>query len=165
MLDLRSTSETITKRDNLMTTETMNETEKHYRIGDFAELTGLTSPTLRYYEKEGLVKPHRSENGLRYYTESDVNWIKFLLHLKSTGMSIEQLKQYVQWRSEGDKTIDKRLKLLKDVRSAFLAKMDDLDHSMTILNDKIDWYSGKSSGEIKDSEEFSTYLQNLNHAE
>lgn len=148
-----------------MTTETMNETERHYRIGDFAELTGLTSPTLRYYEKEGLVKPHRSENGLRYYTDSDVNWIKFLLHLKSTGMSIEQLKQYVQWRAEGDSTINQRLELLKNVRSDFLKKMDDLDHSLTILNDKIEWYSGKSTGEIKDSEDFTSYLKNLQHEE
>ncbi|AKP68424.1 MerR family transcriptional regulator [Companilactobacillus ginsenosidimutans] len=143
----------------------MKETEKHYRIGDFAEMTGLTSPTLRYYEKEGLVKPHRSENGLRYYTDSDVDWIKFLLHLKSTGMSIEQLKKYVEWRAEGDSTIGKRLDLLKKVRNDFLKKMDDLEHSMTILNDKIDWYAGKDSGEIKDSEEFSTYLKNMNHAE
>jgi DNA-binding transcriptional MerR regulator len=143
----------------------MHETEQHYRIGDFAEITGLTSPTLRYYEKEGLVKPHRSDNGLRYYTDADVSWIKFLLHLKSTGMSIEQLKQYVQWRAEGDSTINKRLDLLKEVRSEFLKKMDDLDHSLTILNDKIDWYAGKSNGDIQDSEDFASYLKNMNHAE
>ena len=148
-----------------MTTETMKETERHYRIGDFAEITGLTSPTLRYYEKEGLVKPHRSANGLRYYTDADVNWIKFLLHLKSTGMSIEQLKQYVEWRAEGDSTINQRLDLLKSVREEFLRKMDDLDHSLTILNDKIDWYDGKSSGNIKDSEDFASYLKNMQHAE
>ena len=148
-----------------MTTDTMNETEPHYRIGDFAEMTGLTSPTLRYYEKEGLVKPHRSENGLRYYTDADVKWIKFLLHLKSTGMSIEQLKQYVQWRSEGDKTISKRLDLLKEVRTEFLKKMDDLDHSLTILNDKINWYSGKNKGTISDDEDSSNYLKDMNHAE
>lgn len=153
------------KRDNLMSTETMNETERHYRIGDFAEMTGLTSPTLRYYEKEGLVKPHRSENGLRFYTDADVKWIKFLLHLKSTGMSIEQLKKYVQWRAEGDSTINKRLELLKNVRSEFMKKMEDLDHSLTILDDKIDWYTGKTTGKIKDSEGFATYLDNMNHEE
>lgn len=153
------------KKEDFMTTETMNGTEQHYRIGDFAEMTGLTSPTLRYYEKEGLVKPHRSENGLRYYTDADVSWIKFLLHLKSTGMSIEQLKLYVQWRAEGDSTISKRLDLLKKVRADFMKKMDDLDHSLTILDDKIDWYAGKTEGRISDSEGFAEYLENMNHAE
>ncbi|MFD1472170.1 MerR family transcriptional regulator [Companilactobacillus mishanensis] len=148
-----------------MTTETMKETEKQYRIGDFAEMTGLTSPTLRYYEKEGLVKPHRSENGLRYYTDQDVDWIKFLLHLKGTGMSIEQLKKYVDWRAEGDSTIGKRLELLKQVKSDFLKKMEDLEHSMTILTDKIDWYQGKKDGSIKDSEDFSSYLDAMDHQE
>ena len=63
-----------------MATKTV-ATEKRYRIGEFTAKTGLSGPTLRYYEKEGLVKPHRSDNGLRYYTDADTDWIKFLLHL------------------------------------------------------------------------------------
>ncbi|WP_125762938.1 MerR family transcriptional regulator [Companilactobacillus hulinensis] len=139
--------------------------EIQYRIGDFAEVTGLSSPTLRYYEKEGLIKPHRTDNGLRYYTEQDANWIKFLLHLKSTGMTIEQLKQYVIWRAEGDSTIDKRIALLQDVRDNFEKEFAELQHSWTILNDKLDWYKGKVNGHIEDSEDFSKYLKRLNHHE
>ncbi|WP_125712467.1 MerR family transcriptional regulator [Companilactobacillus kedongensis] len=141
------------------------KTEKKYRIGDFAEVTGLSSPTLRYYEKEGLIKPHRTENGLRYYTDQDTDWIKFLLHLKSTGMTIEQLKQYVDWRAEGDSTIDKRVALLEDVRSNFEKEFDNLQKSWTILNDKLDWYKGKVNGHIEDSESFAAYLKRLNHEE
>lgn len=139
--------------------------EKKYRIGDFAEVTGLSSPTLRYYEKEGLINPHRTENGLRYYTEQDVDWIKFLLHLKSTGMTIEQLKQYVKWRAEGDSTIDKRVELLEEVRSNFEKEFKNLQNSWTILNDKLDWYKGKVNGHIEDSESFAAYLKRLNHHE
>lgn len=139
--------------------------EKKYRIGDFAEVTGLSSPTLRYYEKEGLINPHRTENGLRYYTDQDVDWIKFLLHLKSTGMTIEQLKQYVKWRAEGDSTIDKRVELLEEVRSNFEKEFENLQNSWTILNDKLDWYKGKVNGHIEDSESFAAYLKRLNHHE
>ncbi|MFC6322575.1 MerR family transcriptional regulator [Companilactobacillus baiquanensis] len=139
--------------------------EKKYRIGDFAELTGLSSPTLRYYEKEGLISPHRTENGLRYYTDQDASWIKFLLHLKSTGMTIEQLKQYVVWRAEGDSTIDKRVALLEDVRNNFEKEFENLQNSWTILNDKLDWYKGKVNGHIEDSESFAAYLKRLNHHE
>lgn len=142
-----------------------SKTENKYRIGDFAKVTGLSSPTLRYYEKEGLIKPHRTENGLRYYTDQDTSWIKFLLHLKSTGMTIEQLKQYVIWRSEGDSTIDKRINLLEEVRSNFEKEFEDLQNSWTILNDKLDWYKGKVDGHIEDSESFAAYLKRLNHHE
>ena len=69
--------------------------DKKYRIGDFSELVGLNSPTLRYYEKEGLIRPHRNGSGIRYYTEQDVRWVNFLLHLKSTGMSIDQDRKSV----------------------------------------------------------------------
>jgi Predicted transcriptional regulators len=145
-----------------MTTQT---TEKRYRISEFAELVGLSSPTLRYYEKEGLIKPHRTENGLRYYDDKDISWIKFLLHLKSTGMSIEQLKLYVQLRAKGDSTIDERINLLEEVRSNFEKEFEDLQRSWTILNDKLDWYKGKVNGHIDDSEDFSAYLKRLNHNE
>ncbi|HAT54243.1 MAG TPA: MerR family transcriptional regulator [Lactobacillus sp.] len=141
----------------------VSTTEKQYRIGDFATITGLSSPTLRYYEKEGLVKPHRSDNGLRYYTDADAKWIKFLLHLKSTGMTLDQLKQYVVWRAEGDSTIDQRLQLLKGVRRRFLQEFEELQHSLTILNDKIDWYQGKTDGHISDDEDFASYLASLDH--
>jgi len=139
------------------------EIEKRYRIGDFSELVGLNSPTLRYYEKEGLIKPHRTESGVRYYTEIDAKWVRFLLHLKSTGMTIEQLKRYVKLRAEGDSTINQRIELLEEVRRNFEIEFQQLQDSWTILNDKLDWYKGKMGGHIEDSEQFSEYLQSLNH--
>lgn len=139
------------------------EIEKRYRIGDFSELVGLNSPTLRYYEKEGLIKPHRTENGVRYYTDQDARWVRFLLHLKSTGMTIEQLKRYVRLRAEGDSTISQRVELLEEVRRNFEVEFQQLQDSWTVLNDKLDWYKGKQGGHIEDSEQFSDYLQSLNH--
>ena len=137
--------------------------EKHYRIGDFSELVGLNSPTLRYYEKEGLIKPNRTENGVRYYTDQDAKWVRFLLHLKSTGMTIEQLKRYVRLRAEGDSTINQRIELLEEVRRNFEVEFQQMEDSWTMLNDKLDWYKGKIGGNIEDSEKFSDYLQSLNH--
>ncbi|MBL3531832.1 MerR family transcriptional regulator [Companilactobacillus zhachilii] len=139
------------------------EIERKYRIGDFSELIGLNSPTLRYYEKEGLIKPHRTENGVRYYTDLDAKWVRFLLHLKSTGMTIEQLKRYVKLRAEGDSTINQRIELLEEVRRNFEVEFQQMQDSWTILNDKLDWYKGKMGGHIEDSEQFSDYLQSLNH--
>lgn len=139
------------------------EIENKYKIGDFSEIVGLNSPTLRYYEKEGLIKPNRTENGVRYYTEQDAKWVRFLLHLKSTGMTIEQLKRYVKLRAEGDSTINQRIELLEEVRRNFEIQYQQLQDSQMILNDKLDWYKGKVGGHIEDDEQFSDYLQSLNH--
>ncbi|ETY73365.1 MerR family transcriptional regulator [Lactiplantibacillus fabifermentans] len=140
-------------------------TEKIYSIGDFAKAVGLTAPTLRYYENEGLIEPHRHANGRRYYEESDVNWVKFLLHLKGTGMSISELKQYVVWRAEGDATIPQRLELLKQVKADFLVQFNEVQHHLQILNDKINWYEEKETGITTDNENFASYLQRFGHHE
>ena len=76
-----------------------------YSIGEFSKMIGLPVSTLRYYENEGLLKPDRDENNLRVYTDQDLKWVTFLLHLKGTGMSMAELKQYTIWRAEGDGTL------------------------------------------------------------
>lgn len=140
-------------------------TATHYSIGDFAKAVGLTAPTLRYYETEGLIEPHRLANGRRYYEEADINWVKFLLHLKGTGMSISELKQYVEWRAQGDATIPQRLALLQQVKADFLIQFNEVQHHLQILNDKINWYEEKEAGVTQDHEDFATYLQRFGHQE
>jgi len=146
-----------------MPTETT--TERQYSIGDFAKAVGLTAPTLRYYETEGLIEPHRLANGRRYYEEADINWVKFLLHLKGAGMSISELKQYVVWRAAGDSTIPERLELLKKVKADFLVQFNEVQHHLQILNDKINWYEEKEAGITDDPESFRAYLNRFGHHE
>ena len=136
-----------------------------YTISEFEAQMGLTSSTLRYYENEGLIKPHRYENGRRYYTEDDVLWVKFINHLKGTGMTIGDLKQYIDWREQGDQTIAKRLKLLKKTKNNFLERFKDIQHHLQILNDKINWYEAKEAGLTSEKESFADYLKRLGHQE
>ncbi|VDG33450.1 MerR family transcriptional regulator [Lactobacillus sp.] [Lactiplantibacillus mudanjiangensis] len=140
-------------------------TTKQYTIGDFARAVGLTAPTLRYYEDEGLIEPHRHRNGRRYYEEADINWVKFLLHLKGTGMSISELKQYVTWRAQGDITIPQRLALLQQVKQDFLVQYAEVQRHLQILNDKINWYEEKEAGVTDADESFAAYLDRLGHQE
>ncbi|MGZ4162641.1 MAG: MerR family transcriptional regulator [Tumebacillaceae bacterium] len=66
-------------------------------ISKVAEQTGLSTHTLRYYEKLGLLQtPSRTEGGVRSYTEEDVNFILFLKSLKATGMSLEDMQEFVR---------------------------------------------------------------------
>lgn len=99
---------------------------KKYNIGEFSRQFNLPTSTLRYYENEGLIKPQRYPNGRRYYTEEDVSWLKFLNHLKGTGLSIKELKQYILWREQVDSTIPQRLELLKAAKHNFLSEFSEI---------------------------------------
>ncbi|MCO6543838.1 MAG: MerR family transcriptional regulator [Lactobacillus sp.] len=133
--------------------------QKTFTIGEFAQLVGLSTYTLRFYEQEGLIVPKRDDANRRYYTEQDVSWLGFLLHLKGTGMTMSEMKEYVTWRAEGDQTIAQRKQLLEKVRQRANKQISDLQHNLEIVNHKIDWYDGKLQCTISDDESFAQYLQ------
>lgn len=139
--------------------------QKTYTISEFGTKMGVSAPTLRYYESEGLIKPQRHPNRHRYYTENDALWLKFLKHLKGTGMSISDLKQYISWRKQGECTIPQRLALLKSTKNNFLQQFADIQHHLQILNDKINWYEAKEAGLTSEKESFADYLRRLGHHE
>lgn len=106
----------------------MAEVQRHYRIGEFAKLVGLSTYTLRYYEDQGLVKSQRDENGVRYYTDEDIRWVGFILHLKGTGMRLNDLKRYVKLRAKGDATIPERRAMLQKTKDDAEADIAELQH-------------------------------------
>lgn len=71
------------------------------KIGAFAELTGISAYTLRYYEKKGLLFVKRGQNGCRNYLAEDREWVQFLCKLKATGMLLRDIKRYAQLRYNG----------------------------------------------------------------
>ncbi|MBH9985981.1 MerR family transcriptional regulator [Lactobacillus sp. M0390] len=135
--------------------------KEHYRIGQFSELTHLTPSTLRYYEQEELLVPKRDKAGQRYYTDDDLSWLEFVLHLKGTGMTIPQLKEYILLRAQGDATIPQRLALLKEVQTSAEEKLLELKSNMKVLGQKIDWYQAKQDHRIADNETFAAYLKQI----
>lgn len=132
---------------------------KKYKIGEFARIVGLSSYTLRYYENEGLIVSQRDENGSRFYTDEDIKWLGFLLHLKGTGMKINDLKTYVHWRAQGDQTIEQRRNLLQRVKEDSEAEIREREASLAVLRHKINWYDGKLDHSIDQDESFEAYLQ------
>lgn len=141
----------------------MTESQQ-YSIRAFADIFGLTSATVRYYESLGLISPQRSVNQRRFYTEKDVDWMRFILHLKNTGMSMEQLQQYVLLRSQGDVTIAERLELLLQTRDDFLQQQAKLQKHLQILNDKIEWYQRRQQGLLSEQVSFAEYLISNGHS-
>ncbi len=110
-------------------------------IAEVSKKYDLSPDTLRYYERVGLLPNiHRSQSGIRDYTEEDCRWIEFIKCMRSAGLPIEVLIEYVTLFQQGDATIDKRKQLLIEQRVSLLQKMEDMRETLERLNFKIESY-------------------------
>jgi DNA-binding transcriptional MerR regulator len=114
-----------------------------YSIGEFTKIVGLGEHTLRFYEKEGLIKVNRDANNIRVYTDVNKLWIESLLHLKKTGMSLKDMKKFAMWGHIGDETMDDRLALLKNHRNKVVEDLEKLRQSLEYLDNKINFYENE----------------------
>lgn len=106
-----------------------------YTIGKIVELTGLSSHTLRYYEKEGLLPfVKKNESGIRIYADSDLAWLSMIECLKESGLQIKEIRQYIDWFREGDSTLKQRLDLFVNRKKAVeqeIAKLNKILNKIT----------------------------------
>ena len=111
------------------------------QISEVAQKFGLTTDTLRYYEREGLIGPiAKGKNGIRNYTEEDIKRIQFVKCMRSAGLEINFLKRYIQLFEGGDKTVKERREILEKQRKILKEKLDAMQEAYNRLNYKIDLY-------------------------
>ena len=124
-----------------------------YTIKQAAERVHLTTHTLRYYDKEGLLPfVHRNNTGNRIFTDSDLEWLGLICCLKDTGMSIKQIGIYIQWCMEGDSSVEARLNLLIQHREAVIHQMKVLQQNLRVIDKKIAHYNTRCSLPVKDDD-------------
>ncbi len=112
-----------------------------YTIGEVAEKTGLSTHTLRYYEKDGISRPiKRKENGLREYTDEDIALLKVINCLKETGMSIKDIKNYVKLCEVGDNTIEERKEIFIKQKKYIEEEIEKLNKHLETAKYKIKYY-------------------------
>ncbi|MGL5312192.1 MAG: MerR family transcriptional regulator [Peptostreptococcaceae bacterium] len=110
-------------------------------ISEVSKIYELSQDTLRYYEKIGLIpKVNRNKSGKRDYTEDDCRWIEFIKCMRSAGLPIETLIEYVSLFQQGDETIETRKKILIEQRRALAEKMEELQITIERLDGKIEKY-------------------------
>lgn len=110
-------------------------------IAEVCERFELTQDTLRYYEKIGLIPTiQRKASGIRNYTEEDCKWIEFIKCMRSAGLSIEFLSEYVKLFKEGDTTLEKRRSLLIDQRTLLKERMHEMQITLDRLDRKVERY-------------------------
>ncbi len=112
-----------------------------YSIGEVSKLTGLSVPTLRYYDKEGLIPNiNRNENGLRDFTEQDLGTIHIVTCIKGAGASIREIKEYMDLCQLGDSTLELRKQFFIDKKSDIEEQMRELNEILKTVEMKIKYY-------------------------
>jgi len=110
---------------------------KTYSISEVAKELNLTVYTLRYYDKEGLMPfVERTASGTRLFKESDIDALKVIECLKSTGMPIKNIKHFINWCSDGDSTFQQRYDMFMERKAIVEAQMEELKKqwNLSIIN-------------------------------
>jgi DNA-binding transcriptional MerR regulator len=111
------------------------------KIAEVSEQYNITSDTLRYYERIGLIQPvNRLDSGIRDYNDIDIRRVEFIKCMRSAGLSIEVLIEYVGLVQQGDRTIKTRKAILKKQRELLAARMKEMQKTLDILDHKIEVY-------------------------
>ncbi len=110
-------------------------------IKEVAEKYAISTDTLRYYERIGMLPPvGRTAGGIRTYTEEDMGWIELVLCMRGAGLPIEAIIEYVKLFRMGDSTIRARLELLQEQRETLLLQKEKIESTLDRLNYKIARY-------------------------
>ncbi len=136
---------------------------KTYSISEAAKELNLTAYTLRYYDKEGLIPfVERTGSGTRLFKDSDLDALKIIECLKSTGMPIKEIKHFIDWCSEGDATLQQRYAMFLERKASVQAQMEELQKTMEMIEHKCLYYktaleAGTEAIHKKDRLEFPQY--------
>ena len=113
------------------------------KIQEVSEKYSLSVDTLRYYERVGLIPPvTRTMSGIRDYSDLDVRRVEFIKCMRSAGLPIEVLIDYMELVQQGDSTIEARKDILKEQREQLIARMEEMKKTLDILDYKIRVYEG-----------------------
>lgn len=109
-----------------------------YFIGELATLLNVSIHTLRYYEKEGLIVPKRTLNNIRVYSEENKMTAEFLLQLKSTGMTLIELKKFISLSADED--YPSLISLLEEHKKKITKQIKVYQLNKKLINRKVHTY-------------------------
>lgn len=110
-------------------------------IKEVSEKYHISQDTLRYYERMQMIpRVHRTSGGIRDYQAEDLRWVELAICMRSAGLPVEVMIEYLRLFQEGDATIPARLELLKEQMEALRAQKAQLEATMERLSYKIKHY-------------------------
>lgn len=121
-----------------------------YTIKEVAQMFNLSIPTLRFYDKEGLLLDlQRDASGIRKFNDKTIEALRVIECLKKSGMQIKEIKEFMYWCFLGDKTIEKRKAMFLTQKENTEQKIKDLEKALNMIQFKC-WYYNEA---LKDGSE------------
>lgn len=122
-----------------------------YTIKQVSEITGISAYTLRFYDNKGLF-PFllRNKNNVRLFSENDLDWINFIHCLRNTGMSIADIKKYIDLCNKGDITSKERYNMLATQKEKAEKEAIEIQKRIELLNKKMNNYKTLLNNQIDD---------------
>lgn len=118
-----------------------------YTMMQVCKKTNMTYQALKFYCNEGLVpNVKRDKNNRRVFDERDVAWIESLTCLKKCGMSIQEMKEYLELCLQGEASIPRRKELLAEKQAALRETIRELEGSVAYIDWKQNFYDEVLSG-------------------
>lgn len=111
-----------------------------YSIGDVAKKMDVPTSTLRFYDKKGLLPfVDRDEAGRRSFKDNDLNFLEVIECMKKCGMTISEIRHFIDLCMEGDVTLEDRYELLAREEQAVAKQIAELKAQQDFLHYKM-WY-------------------------
>ena len=119
-------------------------------VGEMAKILEIPASTLRYYDKEGLLPfVERSSGGIRMFRETDIEWLQVIGCMKKAGMSIRDIRRYIELAIQGDDTIETRLQMFRHQREVLTQQLAELRHTLETVEYKCWFYeTAKAAGTV-----------------
>ena len=126
-----------------------------YSMKETCKQVGMTYETLKFYCNEGLIpNVQRDKNNYRVFDDNNINWIKSLSCLKKCGMSITEMKKYLNLCMQGESTISERKNMLDKKQKDLELKKKEIEDSLSFINWKQNFYDDVLNGKT----EYFSYL-------
>ena len=122
-----------------------------YTVKEVAKLLNLTEHTVRFYTDKGLVPSlQRDKNNNRLFDDESLNWLTGVKYLKECGMSIEDIKSYVDLCLEGGSTIQERYEIIMKQKAIAQAQLEEAKQRAKYMEAKANHYFEILNGVIPD---------------
>ena len=128
-----------------------------YTIGELAKELNVAPSTLRYYEKEELLTSIKwTESGIRVFVDNDFETLKVIECLKARGMSIKDIRKFMDLVKQGNPTIPDRKELFENLKDDYETKLKESYEVLQVIKCKC-WFYQKATelGSVEKTEQLS----------
>ena len=112
-----------------------------YTIKEVSEMLGIPTSTLRYYDRKGFLPfVGRNESGYRVFTKENIRTLRLIECLKTTGMTLEDIRTFFEWVMQGESTMQQRYEMFLNQRCIVKEQIKHLQETLDIIDYKCELY-------------------------